>query len=170
MAITNSICLTQTGCNKIIITDTSDWDTIVPLVDITSTVVDIVHNEITTTVTENEYLDEIEITALLLGFTTKLEDGEYDIKVTYTTEEDTYVIEEETFIICNIQCIIDNIVADVSITNCQDCEKEKKSTAIDATFMLDALEASIACGNLTKSQVILDWLNDLLINYNCKNC
>jgi len=169
MAITNSICITQTECNKLIIQDSSDWDTIVPLTDITTSSIEVTYDETTYNIDFSDYEEEFEITASSLGLTS-LKDGVYTIKVTYTTDEDTYIIEEESFVICNIQCIIDNLVYSISIDNCTDCNKDKKTIALDATLKLDALEASIACGDLTKSQAILDWLNNLLINYNCKNC
>ena len=170
MAITNSVCLTQTNCNKIIIQDTSDWDTIVPLVDIDTSSIKITYGDTTINSSLSGYEDEFEVTAASLGFGTKLKDGTYTIKITYTIDDNDYIIEEEFFIICNIQCIVDTFIAGIAIDNCDECNKDKKTLALDATLKLDALEAAIACGDLTKAQAILDWLNNLLINYNCKNC
>ena len=172
MAVINSICLTQTYCKKIIIEDSSEWDTIIPNVDIDSTIVEVKYGDSVYTHTYVGYEDSIEITSnnLEFGLNSNLKDGKYNITIKYTVNSDTYIIEEEAFIICNIQCIVDTLIADIVSNPCDDCNKDKKNLALNATLKLDALEASIACGDLTKSQVILDWLNDLLINYNCKNC
>jgi len=169
MAITNSVCITQTNCNKIIVQDSSDWGTIVPLTDVDNSSIEVTHNSITYSANLDGYEDKFEITASSFGLTT-LEDGTYIIKITYTVDDDTYIIEEETFIICNVQCIVDTLIANIAVDNCSDCNKDKKTLALDATLKLDTLEAAIACGDLTKAQAILDWLNNLLINYNCKNC
>lgn len=170
MSVVNSICLTQTNCNKIIITDTSEWDTVDPIADGETTEVTITYGSTIYTVTYNSYEDEIEISANTIGVGTKLKDGEYNIKVVYTVNGTDYTIEEQSFIICNIQCIVDTLIANISMDTCQDCNHTKKELALEATLKLDALEAAIACGDLTKAQNILDWLNALLINYNCKNC
>jgi len=169
MAVTNSVCIIQTNCNKIIIQDSSDWDTIIPLTDIDSSSIQIKYNNTTYDSDLNGYEDEFEVTSTSLGLT-KLKDGTYQIKITYVIDDEEYIIEEEIFIICNIQCIVDSFIASIAVDNCNDCNKDKKSLALDATLKLDALEAAIACGDLTKAQAILDWLNNLLINYNCKNC
>lgn len=170
MAVTNSVCIIQTGCNKIIVTDSSDWDTIVPLTDVDTSSIEITYDGVTISSASSDYEDEFEITATSLGFSDNLKDGKYDIKVTYTVDDDEYTIEEEFFIICNIQCIVDTYIAGINVDNCDSCNKEKKAVGLDATLKLDGLEGAIGCGNLTKAQTILDWLNALLINYNCKNC
>lgn len=172
MAVTNSVCLTQTSCKKIIIQDSSNWDNIIPLVDIDSTTVEVDYGDIVYSHTYTGYQENIEVTAtdLRFGISANLKDGKYNIIIVYVVDSTHYTIEEEAFIICNIQCIVDTLIADIATNPCDECNKDKKILALDATLKLDALEAAIACGNLVKAKIILDWLNDLLINYNCKNC
>ena len=169
MAIINSICIKQCNCNTITITDTSDWDILIPVSDIVSTSIilyDSEGEEIDSFSSDN-YTDSNEFTAL-----TTFPDGEYRVLVTYIDDEDEeYIIEEFIYNICNIKCKKEKLIKDLALeADCTTCNADKLKVALEATVLFEALCAAAICKNSSEADKLLAWLEDKLINYKCKSC
>lgn len=169
MAITNSTCIKQCNCTTITVTDTSDWDTLVPATDIVSSVFVLTYTEDNTsnTISADEYLNSADFT-----FTPTAKDGEYQVLITYTdTEDEVYEIEEYFYNVCNIKCKIDKVIKDITAENeCNSCKDDAIKLAVEAYILFKALCAAIICKNTSEADKLLAWLNDKLINYKCKSC
>lgn len=170
MAVTNSICLSQNGCNTIIFTDTSDWDGNVPSTFIDNTVINLSNGVIEYTYTSASYVDTYDIVAADTAFSTFIDDN-YTLTITYTsTNNDVYTIEEEFYNTCNIKCKLAKLINDITLDGCSECKKDKLTLASEASVLYKLLCATIVCKNIDQADNILAWLEDKLINYNCKNC
>lgn len=169
MAVINKICLSQNGCNTIIYTDISDWDGNDPFTFINNTDITLTKDGTTFSYSVAEYLDTITINAVDTPFINFI-DGLYTLKVIYTsTEEDIYTIEEEFFNTCNIKCKLAKLINDIPADSCNSCKKEKLTLAAEASVLYKLLCSTAVC-NTIQAEGILAWLEDKLINYNCKNC
>lgn len=171
MAVTNNICATITSCTNLILTDTSDWDT-VDTVDITNSDVVVVYDGISTTIENAGYLDEFNITPEDLGQTgDTLEDGIYHITVTYThTDTTEYIIYKIVLNDCSIRCKLDKLVLAIADETCDDCKRKTAIEVYELLVTLHALHASIACNNIERAELLLNCITDGLANFNCKNC
>lgn len=170
MAVINSATTCIEKCNKLIITDTSDWDTITPGDDIVTTTISVEYDGIVTTINNVGYSETIEIEPSDIAQSTKLLDGIYRITILYADLDTTYTTYLPILNTCNIECTIDKMVLASVEACCQDCGKEQRDKALDAQIDLTALCYAMACGNYAQVEKILSYLNDKLINYNCNNC
>lgn len=169
MAITNSICFKNCNCKKITVTDTSDWDTLVPVDDIATSefILYDSENEIIETKSFEEYEDSVDFESVI-----NFVDGEYRVVVTYIDKEDAeYIIEDFFYNTCNIKCKVDQIVKDlVSEDDCASCKDDLLKLSLEAFMLYKALCAVILCKNTSEADKYLEWLENKLVNYKCKSC
>lgn len=170
MPITNKICAKMCNCKSITVTDTSDWDTLVPATDIVSSLFQIYNSEdeLIFTTDTNEYTASVDADSTTPTFL----DGEYRVLVTYIDDEDDeYIIEEFVYNVCNIKCKKEQLIRDLALEDgCTSCKDEKLKLALEASILFQALCAAIICKNTSEADKLLAWLEDKLINYKCKSC
>lgn len=165
-------------CTKLNIKDNHTWvnddgDSVEPADVVTHTKITVTYNNIdyiiydggTYKSSQDVLITDIDQDVLLDGF--------YTIEVKYTTvfEYGIVTITEEFFNKCNLECKVDQLVASTAQeSECDDCNKDKLSKLQDITFKLELLCYSIECSERQDVLDLYDYLNNLLIDYNCRNC
>jgi len=105
----------------------------------------------------------VEICATDLGLTSFADNMYYiEYVVTYTVDQEpvtvTYTII--TGFLCTIDCCMRKARLNVSLTDCESNEKLKL-----AELIYEALQESVACGNVAFTATAISWLSDF-----CANC
>lgn len=170
----NNICVLIENCKKIIIKDNYDWNEINPNTNVIHTLIVLKYKNIDYTIyNQIGYKNEIEIKSenLNLGINNKIEDEFYQINITYTLENNSKIkLFSEVFNKCNIDCKINNFIIDYLNNNeCDSCDKNKKQDILNIILKSELLCYSITC---SKSKVweIYNYINNLLLKYNCTKC
>jgi hypothetical protein len=134
------------------------------------TVIDLLPESFPTIDDEQEY----EITAVALGYASKLTDGIYDTSYTVTSEDvgepGIFTKTKYVFVTCNAECCIDKLYAAVKPSDCTDCEDKKLAIAIEAEGYLCAAKKAFACGKLSLARTFLEKVQYLCANSGCKCC
>lgn len=171
MAVENSICIKQCKCSGIGFVDISTWDTVDPNLDIISTTITLTNTDSSEVW---EYSAEEYVSTYTFTENPNFPDGEYQLVVVYVAvvngQNIEYTIEEWYYNTCNIKCIIDKLILDIIDDTCGDCKNEKLETLTEAYILYKVLCRTIKCKDKEQSDSILEWLQNKLINYKCKNC
>lgn len=175
MAVTNNIQI-QASCESLIITDTSDWDTVDPVAEIDTI-------DITVEIGGVEYdLAQIAgystttlatITPSDLGLTgDTYSDGIYRITVVFTDTAGptTYTVNAYLPQTCNADCSLNQLVLQVADDTCDDCRRDSAIEVYELIVSLHAICAAVACGNISRAELLLNCVTDALANFDCKNC
>lgn len=173
------ICVKINGCKKITITDNYDWEEIVPATSVVNTLITLKYisstatEDVITIVDETEYVSTIDVLpATILASWTKIEDGYYQIKITYTLDDDSTVkINTEVFNKCNMECKLDKFIADyIENSECDSCNKEKQNDILNMSLKSTLLCYAITCSTKTKVWELYNYINNMLTEYNCSTC
>lgn len=170
-----NICIKIKGCSKINIQDNYDWGNNNPSTTVTHTKVTIKYKNVLYTIYDaNGYENEFEVLPTIFNISdTKIQDDFYQITIIYTTPSlnpTSVKLYSEVFNKCNLDCKIDNFVADfVSNDDCDSCNKNKENNLLDIILKSELLCYTITC---SKSKVwdIYNYINNILTEYNCNNC
>jgi len=173
------ICIKTIGCKQLKITDNHDWESIVPSTDVVNTLITLKYissttiEEVIIIADEDEYISTITIEpSTILSSWTKIEDGYYQIKITYTLNDDSTVkTNTEVFNKCNQDCKIDNLIADyVADNECDSCNKKMEQDILNIALKSELLCYAITCSNKSKVWELYNYINNLLLENNCKSC
>jgi len=173
------ICIKTIGCKQLKITDNHDWESIVPSTDVVNTLITLKYissttiEEVIIIADEDEYISTITIEpSTILSSWTKIEDGYYQIKITYTLNDDSTVkTNTEVFNKCNQDCKIDNLIADyVADNECDSCNKKIEQDILNIALKSELLCYAITCSNKSKVWELYNYINNLLLENNCKSC
>lgn len=106
-----------------------------------------------------------------LGFSSGLEDGIYS--VTYTVTSISYpftdTITISTFIVCNLECCVDTMLLNIDDWECE-CSEDAIDKFLSAFSILQQINHSIKCGDLTTADNLSTLANKLCKNSNCSTC
>lgn len=163
----------QCKCNELKFVDLSTYDVEEPAEESVGEIVITIKKDTTTkTVIFDEYTNEEIILSKDTFNTDTYSDGEYTITAIYKDLEGETVFtnKQKLFFKCNITCKIDKLIADIAADSCSECAKDKIEVASNALLKLELLCYSLGCGDFKLAKDILNWLEEFLINYNCKNC
>ena len=166
------ICVKISGCKKLIIKDNYDWEGGDPSEFISHTKITVKYKDTLYTVyDEDGYLGEKEVLPTVFSSTaTKIEDGYYQITIYFSGEGiiKTYV---EVFNKCNQDCKIDNLIADyVADNECDSCNKKMEQDILNIALKAELLCYAITCSNKSKVWELYNYINNLLLENNCKSC
>jgi hypothetical protein len=166
------ICIKTIGCKQLKITDNHDWNGGDPNDFISHTKITIKYKDTLYTVyDEDGYLGEKEVLPTVFSSTaTKIEDGYYQITIYYSGEGiiKTYT---EVFNKCNQDCKIDNLIADyVADDECDSCNKKMEQDILNIALKSELLCYAITCSNKSKVWELYNYINNLLLENNCKSC
>lgn len=172
------ICVKVIGCKQLKITDNYNWEEIDPSISVLNTLITLKYISSTTTgdvitiVDEDEYVDTITIEpSTILSSWTKIEDGYYQIKITYTLDDSVIKTYNEAFNKCNQDCKIDNLIADYVIEDeCDSCNKEIEQDILNVALKSELLCYAITCSNKSKVWDLYTYINNILLENNCKSC
>lgn len=173
------ICVKVNGCKKLIITDNYDWEAIVPATSVVNTLITLkyissaVTGDVITITDENSYVSTVTVLAKDIDSSwTKVQDGYFQIKITYTLDDDSIVkTNTEVFNKCNQDCKIDNLIADyVADNECDSCNKKMEQDILNIALKSELLCYAITCSNKSKVWELYDYINNLLLENNCKSC
>ena len=166
------ICVKISGCKKLIIKDNYDWEGGDPSEFIGHTKITVKYKDTLYTVyDEDGYLGEKEVLPTVFNSTaTKIEDGYYQITM-YFTGEGTIKTYTEVFNKCNQDCKIDNLIADyVADDECDSCNKKMEQDILNIALKSELLCYAITCSNKSKVWELYNYINNLLLENNCKSC
>ena len=173
------ICVKISGCKKLVITDNYDWEEIIPSTSVVNTLITLKYISSTTTgdvitiIDENEYVSTIEVLpTTILSSWTKIEDGYYQIKITYTLDDDnTIKTNTEVFNKCNQDCKIDNIIADyVADSECDTCNKDLEKDILNIALKAELLCYAITCSSKSKVWEYYNYIANILLQHDCSSC
>lgn len=99
-----------------------------------------------------------------------LDDGQWKFTYTITTSDNTYSKTIYKYLYCNSQCCVNQMLANIKISNCDCCDDLDSNNYLKASQMLDSLKKVAKCGDLTNFTNISKILNKLCKNINCKTC
>ena len=160
-----TICISMCGCKKIVIADTTDWNFPTD---------DILHSKFTLTFPDGTTVEEYEDDSYVETYTFESDinyvDGEFEVMVVYSTDIDNHIADEYVYNTCNIKCKKDQLLADIADDSCEECTNAKLNVAFEAFILYQSLCAAIKCNDTETADSLVEWLNNKLINYNCKNC
>lgn len=166
------ICVKVSGCKKLIIKDNYDWEGGDPSEFIGHTKITVKYKDTLYTVyDEDGYLGEKEVLPTVFNSTaTKIEDGYYQITM-YFTGEGTIKTYTEVFNKCNQDCKIDNLIADyVADDECDSCNKKMEQDILNIALKSELLCYAITCSNKSKVWELYNYIDNLLLENNCKSC
>lgn len=170
----SNICIKTIGCKKLSIKDNYNWEDINPSSVITHTKVTIKYkNTVYTIYDEAGYESEFEVLPTVFNVSdTKIQDDFYQVTIIYTKstpEPTTYKLYSEVFNKCNLECQIDNFIADFVESDCDSCIKEKEKDLLNIILKSELLCYTITC---SKSKVwdIYNYISNILLGYDCHNC
>lgn len=171
----SNICIKIKGCSKIIIKDNYNWENNIPSSIVTHTKVTIKYKDVLYTIYDaNGYQNEFEVLPTVFNINdTKIQDEFYQVTIIYNTPSlnpNSIELYSEVFNKCNLDCKIDNFVADfISNSECDSCNKNKETDLLNIILKSELLCYSITC---SKSKIwnIYNYINNILLNYNCNNC
>lgn len=171
----SNICIKTIGCKKLSIKDNYDWGVIDPTSIITHTKLIIKYKNTDYVIyDEAGYKNEFEVLPTVFNINnTKIQDEFYQVTIIYTKsipEPTTYKLYSEIFNKCNLDCKIDNFIADyIGTSDCDSCNKNKENDLLNIILKSELLCYTITC---SKSKVwdIYNYINNILTNYNCSNC
>ncbi len=169
------ICTSIKNCKKLIIKDNYNWGNNIPSSVITHTKVTIKYkNTVYTIYDANGYMNEFEVLPTIFNINnTKIQDDFYQITIIYTTPSlnpTSIKLYSEVFNKCNLDCKIDNFIADyIGTSDCDSCNKNKEKDLLNIILKSELLCYAITC---SKSKVwdIYNYINNILTDYNCNNC
>jgi hypothetical protein len=173
------ICVKTIGCKQLKITDNHDWESTSPSISVSNTLIILKYisststGELITIVDENEYVSSITIEPeTILSSWTKILDGYYQITIKYTLDDDSIItLYEQQFNKCNQDCKIDNLIADyVADDECDSCNKDKEKDILNIALKAELLCYAITCSNKSKVWELYNYINNLLLENNCKSC
>lgn len=173
------ICVKVTGCKELTITDNYNWEDIIPENVVTSTVITIKYisstftSDVITVLNANEYVKTTTVLAKnIISSWTKIEDGYFQIKITYLlNNESTVKTYIEVFNKCNIQCKLDNLIADyIEQSPCDSCGEKEEKDILDLALKSELLCYAITCSSKSKVWELYNYINNMLTDYNCKSC
>lgn len=173
------ICVKTISCKQLKITDNHDWGSTNPSISVSNTLITLKYISSTTTgelitiVDENEYVSSITIEpSTILPSWTKIEDGYYQITIKYTLDDDSIItLYEQQFNKCNQDCKIDNLIADyVMEDECDSCNKKMEQDILNIALKSELLCYAITCSNKNKVWELYNYINNLLLENNCKSC
>lgn len=172
------ICIKTSTCKQLVITDNYDWGSIIPIEDVTRTVITVKYVPYTgtsttiTAVDENEYISTITINAEdFVDSWTKILDGYYQINIHFYIDGDDVLTYSEVFNKCNQDCTIDNLIADyVADDKCDSCNKDKEKDILNIALKAELLCYAITCSNKNKVWELYNYINNILLENNCKSC
>jgi hypothetical protein len=172
------ICIKTIGCKQLQIIDNHDWEEIIPDNDVVSSLFTVKYissdNVITTKVFDIDgYKDSIIVEPKdIISSWTKIEDGYYQVTIKYTLDDDSIVTTyEQQFNKCNQDCKIDNILADyASDDECDSCNKEMEQDILNIALKSVLLCYAITCSNKSKVWELYNYIDNILLENNCKSC
>ena len=172
------ICIETSTCKQLIITDNYDWGSIIPIEDVTRTVITVKYVPYTgtsttiTAVDENEYISTVTINAEdFVDSWTKILDGYYQINIHFYIDGDDILTYSEVFNKCNQDCTIDNLIADyVADDECDSCNKKMEQDILNIALKSELLCYAITCSNKSKVWEYYNYIANLLLENNCKSC
>ena len=115
---------------------------------------------------------EFVIPLSLLGNRTKIEDGYWTFvwTATYTPSLSYSYTTAKTFT-CSINCCINNMLAQLSLSTCEDCNSlYTYGEYVKTVALRDSLDNATECGDTEYIEDILDILTRLCNKSNCKTC
>lgn len=177
-----NLCIYSSHCNQIIVEDNSEWVVTDEITSVTIIVTNSAGDTVTKTfegetLPDNDTytLDEEDLADFLSGDI--ITDGFYTIyvEIVYidTTDGDQeYALEydKDWQSDCNLKCKIDKLVMSSLDADCADCEDKDWDAIYEIHLRYQIYCKALSCGDLDYAQEIFDNLNELLINFNCKNC
>ena len=107
-----------------------------------------------------------------LGFSSNLEDGLYTCEYTVLVNTGSPVIYSSTistFIVCNLECCVDRMLLNINDWDC-DCSEEAIDKYLTAFSILQQINHSIECGDLTTASSLSNLANKICKNLNCSIC
>ena len=170
------ICVKVTGCSKINIKDNYDWGINIPSSVVTHTKVTIKYKGVIYTIYDaNGYMNEFEVLPTIFNINdTKIQDGFYQINIIYTTpglNPTSVKLYSEVFNKCNIECKLDNLIADyIEQSPCDSCGEKEEKDILDLALKSELLCYAITCSNKSKVWEYYNYIANLLLENNCKSC
>lgn len=172
----NNICTKIIGCSKINIQDNYNWENNIPSSVVTHTKVTIKYkNTLYTIYDANGYMSEFEVLPTVFNINdTKIQDEFYQITIVYTTPSlnpTSIKLYSEVFNKCNLDCKIDNLIADyIEQSPCDSCGEKEEKDILDLALKSELLCYAITCSSKSKVWELYNYINNMLTGYNCKSC
>lgn len=173
------ICVKTNSCKELVISDNYNWGEVNPTTSVANTLITLKYISSTTTgdvitiIDENEYISTVTVLASTIDSSwTKVQDGYFQIKITYTLENESIVkTYTEVFNKCNLDCKIDNLIADyIGESSCDSCGKNMENDLLNITLKSELLCYAITCSNKSKVWELYNYINNMLTEYNCSTC
>lgn len=173
------ICVKINGCKELIISDNYNWEDTDPSVVVSNTLITLKYissttiGDVITVINENTYVDTVTIMPSTIDSSwTKFQDGYFQIKIIFTLNNDSTIkTYTEVFNKCNLDCKIDNLVANyVSESSCDSCGKNIENDLLDITLKSELLCYAITCSSKSKVWELYNYINNMLTEYNCFTC
>jgi hypothetical protein len=120
---------------------------------------------------DNSFSINITNEDLGLSENTSLPSGIYKFTYTLTIDSSTYSKTKYVLISCEIECKINNILADLVIEQCcLECDNEDLDKVLYLKTLLCIAKSAAECGNINRAEEALETINDLLEGDNNCNC
>lgn len=108
-----------------------------------------------------------------LGGITSVDDGKWTFFLYYTDGTNTYQKIKNFLFYCNTECCVQELLADIEVTDCDCCKQEevdKINNYTKAKTFLEALKNAARCNQESNFSSIQEVLTKLCKNSSCKNC
>jgi len=109
-----------------------------------------------------------------LGNITTVEDGHWQFLLHYRTAGGTIYQKVRNYLFyCNTECCVQELLADIEITDCDCCKQEdidKINNYTKAKTFLESLKNAARCYQVSNFESIQAVLTKLCRNSTCKNC
>lgn len=177
-----NLCIYSSYCNRITVEDNSEWVETDEITSVTIIVTDSDGDQITKVFTGGDLpsndtytLNAEDLADIISGDI--IIDGFYTIYVEIVyidtadgDQEYTLEYDKDWQSDCNLKCKIDKLVENSLDADCSDCEQKDWNAIFEIYMRYQLYCQALSCGDLDYAQEIFDNLNELLINFNCKNC
>jgi len=172
------ICVKIISCKQLQVTDNYDWGNVIPSDDVINTKITIKYISSTITGELIVLLDTSGYTGTLtiepediLSSWIKIEDGYFQINIEYTLVSSTIKTYIEVFNKCNQDCKVDNLIADyVADDECDSCNKKMEQDILNIALKSELLCYAITCSNKSKVWKLYNYIDNILLENNCKSC
>ncbi len=108
-----------------------------------------------------------------IGSPSSIEDGNWKFFLYYTDGTTTYQKVRNYLFYCNTECCVQELLADIEVTDCDCCKQEdidKINNYTKAKTFLEALKNAARCFQVSNFESIQAVLTKLCRNSTCKNC